>query len=647
MKKRNLVLCAGALLLCLGLASCGSTPTSSSSTSDQPNTSVSDSTSEITTETTTDTTLDPTITYPPVVMDWPTDVANSMIEVIGEKLPYFEVLNAYDYGVETDDEGEYFYLLEESGDTDQTAIWGQALTGNGYVLLTTDSSLGYNIFLYTKETTEGNIIAQIDYYPGSDEFEAGMEVYAWIVTPVEYLTGWTEEQKIEMKGLLGEEIPFVENVFSIESELLSEDGVYYITDPNGDQTQLEIYNTALVNDFNYVYNEEDDTYYKVSTLNDEYQICIETYIDAIFGGLCIDAYCSMIPVESTTWPAEKIAEILTTNFTREIPSISASNYLYIYDTNYILLQLNANSDAVNAFVEALTNIDIVSTFTYDDDQLVSISSVDFYGKAAIYTNLYENDIITVQINYIESVDGELVDEFPIADINSLLGVEDSKIPTVEIGEGEQYRVDSDADLKMMVIYALDKENTFCAAYEQKLVEGGWTVTSSNGVYTAINAELTIELIFETNNALFSLTIDEYKTESNFDFTNEDQITTKGADVSIWTSGECTLTVTKGTSTTNVGNTSYFSNPFRFYKGQIAKIACSSEFKIETVTIITTTKQYASALAGSTITGATAAIDAEISNKVVLTVDPEASVSEITFTGSKVFISSLTVDYAKK
>ena len=70
----------------------------------------------------------------------------------------------------------------------------------------------------------------------------------------------------------------------------------------------------------------------------------------------------------------------------------------------------------------------------------------------------------------------------------------------------------------------------------------------------------------------------------FNFKDESQITTKGTEKSVWTAGEATFTVEKGSSNQDVGNPSadksFYANPLRLYKGQVVTVA--SEKKIASI-----------------------------------------------------------------
>ena len=70
-------------------------------------------------------------------------------------------------------------------------------------------------------------------------------------------------------------------------------------------------------------------------------------------------------------------------------------------------------------------------------------------------------------------------------------------------------------------------------------------------------------------------------EGVFDYSTEDQITTKGNQKSVWTSGNSTFTVEQGESTVYVGNTSpsksFFSNPLRLYTLQVVTLSSEAPF----------------------------------------------------------------------
>lgn len=77
--------------------------------------------------------------------------------------------------------------------------------------------------------------------------------------------------------------------------------------------------------------------------------------------------------------------------------------------------------------------------------------------------------------------------------------------------------------------------------------------------------------------LYAFPIDEgYDSDVNgFDFATEGQITSKGDSETIWTYEDVTMKVTKGSSSVNVGNGSFYSDPLRLYSGQVVTFTWGS------------------------------------------------------------------------
>ena len=128
-------------------------------------------------------------------------------------------------------------------------------------------------------------------------------------------------------------------------------------------------------------------------------------------------------------------------------------------------------------------------------------------------------------------------------------------------------------------------------YTEKLENNGYTYDDSLGAYD--NGSVCVEAYYE--NGLITLYAYGYEEEPAwgenwviptpgegvFDYSNEDQITTKGNQKSVWTSGNSTFTVEQGESTVYVGNTSpsksFFSNPLRLYTKQVVTLSSEAPF----------------------------------------------------------------------
>ena len=107
----------------------------------------------------------------------------------------------------------------------------------------------------------------------------------------------------------------------------------------------------------------------------------------------------------------------------------------------------------------------------------------------------------------------------------------------------------------------------------------------------------------------------------FNFSNENQLSSKGDNTSTWKEGNFSMVVNKGTSNITVGNVnpskSYYSNPLRIYEGQNVEISWTNENVSSIVLYVNMNNSKSSPTTISNVKGATLSISG---NKAIFVVD---------------------------
>ncbi len=230
---------------------------------------------------------------------------------------------------------------------------------------------------------------------------------------------------------------------------------------------------------------------------------------------------------------------------------------------------------------------------------------------------YDEDTkaFTVEIGPMEASYDSLEKTFPATAIKEYLGEGATEVPAFPVAEGDEYKLYSLEE--GIYLEAIDKNDSIVESYKAILREAGYTISEKDGETIAISANEDVKLTFTSSDNLFSLVVAKYTAavDGEFDFTNENLLEEEDPNCSIWSTKTITFKVEKGTSKTNVGNTSYFYNPLRVYSGQIITIS-TTEGTLKDCTFITTGTKYAQAIAGATITGGTAEANNGNSIKII-------------------------------
>ncbi len=138
-------------------------------------------------------------------------------------------------------------------------------------------------------------------------------------------------------------------------------------------------------------------------------------------------------------------------------------------------------------------------------------------------------------------------------------------------------------------------------------------------------------------------------EGVFDYSTEDQITEKGNQKSVWTSGNSTFTVVQGESTVYVGNTSpsksFFSNPLRLYTLQVVTLSSETPISSATFYVAENEKTDRYNLTDIEVLGATWNVDLEAQTVELIFDEPMTTYSFI-LTEGQVHLHYLVLNFAE-
>lgn len=458
---------------------------------------------------------------------WSNEIKAVMQEVLGEELPYVALdANTVQYGKDSDQNGEYFYLTDSSA-TSIVETYKSTLVSNGYTLSSTDNDYGYDIFIYTKDT----IVVQLDYFPGAEEdnvvYNPGNEIYAWLDLPTKRtdLTDWPEELKTIMTNTFNYQIPFVALASDFEYSL--NDEVLIISDTSDTNFLSDGFEEALIKAGfikSTTSTSEDYAAYNL-TLNDNSYLSVEFAFtetsEIIQGGN--EIYITLNHV-TKTWPAEVIRNIYSNLSTVTIPEFAANgNYEYYLANNGILISGDVSSDITKDYIAKLGE----NNFMTDEDYFGN----QFYYDWEEYVNVevqYSNSKFMVQVVPVDRSYTEFVTSFPADKIKALLGEGTTEVPSIDIKIGDNIKytlVEKNEDYGTPAYIELtykddtsDISKSIMTNYVEVLKAAGWTIDDSyydeDGVYEAVSANKDVALEFYSAYNKFVLDIQLVETNSS-------------------------------------------------------------------------------------------------------------------------------------
>lgn len=500
---KKVMKCLALPMLLLGLVACGTTnnPESNSTSSTSSSSSIVEESK------------------------WPAELKSMMNELLGEELPYIELKEGFTYSILTDEDGDFLYIGDEST-TNIVEDYKAILLQNGYTYIGEEED-DYTAYFYQK----GDVVVQVDYFPGTTEYLAGNEIYAWIEENggseedgQTTLTAWPEELASMMNEKFNETIPFVA-LASNFTYYEYDDETVAITDECS-TNYLENYGEVLEN-AGYEFLELNSDYgYDISlygkTLNDDYNLIIQ-YGYAEGEGNEIYAYTQQIihEIQSTSWPKEQIASIMNEGFTQEIPSFEAQgDYTYFFYNGGIYIYGSAE-DLSDSYATALEEKGYMMATTLDWETFEEVVYYYDWEENVNISFAYDEDdgSFYVSIMPVEPAYDEMVNAFPSEAIASFLKEGATQVPAFETSETQikLSRIDAIPALdlnEMLIIEVRDSgtvgKDSLEDTYQAVLKANGWTISLENyedeGVI-ATSSKQDVKLTFFVQDGVFMLYIE--------------------------------------------------------------------------------------------------------------------------------------------
>lgn len=646
-------------ILLVAMASCNDNPSNSSSSLGQTsNSSISNSSGN------------PSL---PPIETWSAQAQEDMKTVIGEVLPFVKLKEGYESTILTDDTGDYVSIHDSSSEN-LVSNYGSILEEAGFTAdgSETDTEYGYTVYYYVK----GNIVVQYDYFPGYGEYVAGNEIFTWIEggtsggdqedVPQTSLTDWPDEVKEELNTRFGTVIPFValaENftyAYDEENEMYS---IYdeTLTDFVSDYASVLEEDGFELAEFNQDYGYDIYVYFK--SLNADYNLVVQFYFmpqnDYYNAGNEIDIYLSHKPVESAEWPLEAIKEVVP-NYVDGIPSFEVvGNYFYNYVNGGLVIYGEVNEDITNAYVQSAKDNGLLAGETLDLSTWDYIDCLYDWEETFMVLYSYNETEFMISISPSQASYDSLEKTFPTDTIVAFLGAEATAVPEFACLEGSTYKV-THMDAypvfeinESLTINAIDNgtigtdslEDLYCAVLEGL----GWTVDDSNyeevGIVAVPEAQ-DVKLTFYTLNGIFTLSIEKNSSTvvvggNEIDLTSATQIVTNSASLVEFSSDNLTVSIDKGSSSTNANN--YLGGAYahtRVYKGQT--ITFTSENELTVIVIECTANEYANYFLEMTAENCSVTVDG-----TTVTITPNDGVTSCSLdtssmSGKHVRINSITM-----
>lgn len=651
MKNKKLCLL---LMSTLALVACNNTPKPSGSSSLDPNSGTSDvttttdntsvdntSTGDATTSTESSSSVSSSSTPEPQ-KSWSVADISVMESLLGEAIPYVQLADNYVCIKDSDADGDYIYIYDESS-TNLLTNYSATLEAAGYTYVgeETDSTSNYTAYFYSKD----DIVIQYDYYPGDSEYSASNEIYAWIdsgtiVGGVQTTdTSWPEKLSNAMTTMYGFELPFI----------ALDEAYYYQFDVDskelliGDDTETnyliqEDYEATLLEAGFVLDNVDNSAGYDVTTytkaIDENYQLIVSVDFfpgsDTYSPGNEIYAYVDEIihPVTSSTWPSEQIDTLLGATY--NIPSfIATGDYTYFTYAGGLAISGQVDSDISEAYLAQANENGLLTGENYDF--ITDESSYYIYNWEENFTINYsyslEDSSFLIYISPTQPTYNSLEDIFPSDQIVAFLGEGKTEVPAFDCEEGKNYKVTKvEANPEygitpFLMINAIDNgsfgTDSIVDKYVAILENAGWTVDTSDydsSGYIATTSNNDVCLTFYTQNEIFYLFVEEASSstvaEGVFDLSTSDaQVTTNSATQVVYTSGQYTVTIDKGTAASAANN--YLGNGVhvetRVYKGQTLTIG-ATEGTLGTIVIETSSTVDAEAFNECMLTNCTATIE---------------------------------------
>ena len=230
-------------------------------------------------------------------------------------------------------------------------------------------------------------------------------------------------------------------------------------------------------------------------------------------------------------------------------------------------------------------------------------------------------------------------------------------------------IDSDAEWLYMVGYdeygpygyaeTEDEEGIVEVLYAAAVeATGEWislndeSITVEEYGYIYDHVEANVEIQFFSFGGTFYLYVFVFEDEepadySCFDFSTTAQMIQEDGNESAWVFEDVTMTVSKGSSATSVGNGTFFSDPLRLYLGQVVTFTWENDAPTSFVATVNTTSSKSTVAAGSdtstgfSITGGTAKASG---NQITYTVNSGSNSLSFTIGSKQLHLDTIEVNY---
>ena len=307
-------------------------------------------------------------------------------------------------------------------------------------------------------------------------------------------------------------------------------------------------------------------------------------------------------------------------------SLDTAKYAKILENNGFIIDEDNSDSTIGCyyFTKQFDLFDFCVQVYNLDENYDCVESGDFYIDAYILT-------------YSETWDADLIETYFPGTKDNLIPFEDAYLYYFD----EEY-----AEYGFLTVACFTEIETPSLTYFETLKNSNkYSVSYSEEeeCYYALALDKTHNLCFYDSigdGALFVIITDgSYEEEApvstnTITFENESCLKTKTEALAIWECEAGTFKVEKGSSSINVGNFTYYSNPLRIYTGQTITISANEDYNVSSVEI--DINKSASSLDVSW-SGATIVIDG---NKATLTFDENSSTASATL-NNKVRLNSVT------
>lgn len=292
-------------------------------------------------------------------------------------------------------------------------------------------------------------------------------------------------------------------------------------------------------------------------------------------GYYSDLNCLVISLASVAqaeaWPEDKINNFF--GYEISVPSVpGVTEYYWTTTTNSedAAITFTSETDVKDAYLQTLTDAGWVYEYIESDTSL-GYEIGDYYLATNVnYPSAGVMFYLEERTYYIQLTILDIATSWPTELIQQYFGeVEIPSFPNVE----EYYVDDSQYEDYGLCIELANADETYEETYKATLIAAGFTVSfdSSSDAYVGVDPTGKVEVMFYLYDDKFEIQIYDYVPvvvkENELTFADETYIQEKNADSTTWIKDDYTVTVTKGSSSTGVGNTNYFSNPLRLYNGQ--------------------------------------------------------------------------------